>query len=173
MKKIYIIGLLLACLCCAARPQERKIYRGEVRVKQDSFVISHDRLRLDMHLSFSGLKVGRTQSLELTPVLFDGKRQVRLQPVVINGANKQKMFRRAIRFHGEKAARGAAYLVVKNEPAYLQEIVYTQSIPYLDWMNDARLLLEGRLCNYAGNPVITFTDELTDRIVIYEDEKTK
>lgn len=173
MKTNYIIGLLLVCLSCAARPQEHKLYRGEIKVKQDSFVVNDSRLQLDMHIAFSGLKVGRTQRLELTPVLCNGQQQIRLQPIIINGTNKQKMYRRALRFHSEETVRGAAYLIVKNEPGYLQEIFYTQSVPYCEWMKEARLVLEGRLCNYAGRPVNMTVDELTDRIVIYEEEKTK
>lgn len=173
MKKLTIILLLSAGLGWTARAQAYRTYRGEVRVKQDSFVVCGDRLTLDMHIAFTGLGVSRHRTLELTPLLCSGTDTIRLQPVVILGTNKWNMYRRALALRGEKGQRKEAYAVLKNRPSYLQEITYTQSVPYREWMKNAKLLLCGRLTGYSGHPLRTTTDELTGRIVIYENGDTQ
>lgn len=172
MKKnifIYIVMSLIACTS-VLQAQEEKTYKGQVLVKQDSIVVKRDVLYLNLNMEISGLAVGRYQKLILTPVLRAGDKDVSLQPIVLNGINKQKMYERAKVFDGVVIAKEGAYVVLKNEPELLKEIIYNQSIVYKDWMKDAKLVLIGELCNYWGTPCQVFVDELTDKLTIKEEK---
>ena len=87
-------------------------------------------------------------------------------PVVLNGANKQKMYARPLVFEGKKAADGDTYTVIKNTPELIREIPYELSIPYHPWMKNAALILVGELDNYEGAPLRTFVNVLTEHLDI-------
>lgn len=161
---LYIFFLFMAMLAFPAQAQT-SVYRGMVNVKQNKAELSGDRLALDMNVSILGLSVGRHETLLLTPVLRSGSSSFRLQPIRINGANKQKMYRRALAFEGE-SAKGNAYVILKSDPTLLQEIKYQKEIPFQPWMEHAELVLIGELNNYDNQPIQTYTDVLTDDLKV-------
>lgn len=138
-------------------------YRGLVTVTQNRAERVGNRLELDMSIALCGLSVGRYESLSLMPMLRVGTDSLVMAPVVLNGANRQKMYDRALILHGKQVADDGAYAVVKNIPLRI-EIDYRQSIPYYPWMRDAKLCLVGELCDYNGSPIQTFINVLTDSI---------
>ena len=121
---------------------------------------------LDLTISVCGLSVGRYQTLSLMPMLRSDRDSVVMAPVVLNGANKQKMYDRTLVFEGKKAADGDAYTVIKNTPELIREIPYELSIPYHPWMKNAALILVGELDNYEGAPLRTFVNVLTEHLDI-------
>ena len=123
-------------------------------------------LRLDLTISVCGLSVGRYQTLSLMPMLRSDRDSVVMAPVVLNGANKQKMYDRTLVFEGKKAADGDTYTVIKNTPELIREIPYELSIPYHPWMKNAALILVGELDNYEGAPLRTFVNVLTEHLDI-------
>lgn len=150
----------MAMLAFPAQAQT-SIYRGMVKVKQNKAELSGGKLALDMDVSIIGLSVGRYETLLLTPVLRNGGSSFSLRPIRINGANKQKMFQRALAFEGE-SAKGNTYAILKSDPTLLQEINYQKEIPFQPWMEHAELILVGELNNYDDQPIQTYTDVLTD-----------
>ncbi len=171
MKCMKTIVIYLAAIVCvfSLHAQEQKSYRGQILVKQDSFLVKQDLLYLNMNIEISGLAVGRYEKLILTPVLRFKNEVVSLQPIVLNGANKHKMYKRAIALDGPVIAKEGAFVVLKNEPELIKEIAYVQSVPYKEWMKDAELVLIGELCNYAGTPKQVLRNVLTEKIVIYKE----
>ena len=59
---------------------------------------------LNLQIDLSGLSVGRYQSLAIAPMLREGRDSLKLQPIVVNGANKQKMYERTLAFKGKVVA---------------------------------------------------------------------
>lgn len=169
MKRLgkYMVFFFIVC-ASLVQAQVQKVYRGRVLIKQDSFVVKQGKLYLDMNMEVSGLGVGRYEMLSLTPVLRSGNKAVALQPVVLNGTNRQKMYRRAIALKGETIAKGDAYLVLKNEPDLIKTFTYNQVISYRKWMKEAELVLIGELYDYSDIPAQRFEDVLTEKIVIEE-----
>lgn len=157
---LYILFFFMAMLAFPAQAQT-SVYRGMVKVKQNKAELSGGKLALDMDVSIIGLSVGRYETLLLTPVLRNGGSSFSLQPIRINGANKQKMFQRALAFEGE-SAKGNTYAILKSDPTLLQEINYQKEIPFQPWMEHAELILVGKLNNYDDQPIQTYTDVLTD-----------
>lgn len=172
MKTLFIyLAVLLIASVSVVQAQEQKVYKGQVLVKQDSYKIKRDVLYVNMIIEVSGLAVGRYQKLILTPVLRAGNKDVSLQPIVLNGVNRHKMYRRAVEFDGHVIAKEGAYMVLKNEPEFLKQIAYEQTIAYKDWMKDAQLVLIGELCDYKGTPCQVMEDELTGKIEIKQKEE--
>ena len=88
-----------------------------------------------------------------------------LQPIVVNGANKQKMYERTLALKGKTVADDGAYLVVKNKPTQLREIVYRKEVPFQFWMKGAELVLVGHLKDYDGIAQQVYVNVLTDNLI--------
>ena len=155
---IYICLLVIGLVLPAGAQVPIQSYRGQVSVKQNRIEREGNSLRLDLTISVCGLSVGRYQTLSLMPMLRSDRDSVVMAPVVLNGANKQKMYDRTLVFEDKKAADGDAYTVIKNTPEL--------SIPYHPWMKNAALILVGELDNYEGAPLRTFVNVLTEHLDI-------
>lgn len=170
MKRIF--AAIVCCMCCCPFllfSQGADAFQGLVTVKQDSFVIKRNVLYLYMHISWSGLQVGRYESMVLTPLLHAGEKEFALKPIVLNGANKQKIYERKKVFDGPVYAKKNAYVVLENDPEAEKEIVYLQEVECRDWMKKAALVLRGERCGYNGRPEQTYMDILTDKVTIQEE----
>lgn len=121
---IYICLLVIGLVLPAGAQVPIQSYRGQVSVKQNRIEREGNSLRLDLTISVCGLSVGRYQTLSLMPMLRSDRDSVVMAPVVLNGANKQKMYDRTLVFEGKKAADGDAYTVIKNTPELIREIPY-------------------------------------------------
>ncbi|WP_293710174.1 DUF3868 domain-containing protein [uncultured Parabacteroides sp.] len=162
---VYIFFFFLIMQVLPSQAQT-SVYQGMVNIKQNKIELEKGVLLLDMNVSLCGLSVARHQSLLLTPVLRNGSNSLRLQPIRVNGANKQKMYKRAVAFQGKVTADGNAYVILESDPALLQEIAYKKEVPFKPWMEHAELILVGELNNYDDIPVQTYTDVLTDDLNI-------
>ena len=160
----YILFFLFTVLSCPAQ-ELLSDYRGMVYVRENSIGQQGDNLMLDLQIDLSGLNVGRYQSLAIAPMLREGRDSLMLRPIVVNGANKQKMYERALAFKGKVVADDGAYLVVKNQPALLREISYQEAIPFEPWMKGAELVLVGELKNYEGVTKKVYINVLTDNLI--------
>ena len=106
---IYICLLVIGLVLPAGAQVPIQSYRGQVSVKQNRIEREGNSLRLDLTISVCGLSVGRYQTPSLMPMLrSDRDLRVVMAPVVLNGANKQKMYDRTLVFEGKKAADGDA-----------------------------------------------------------------
>lgn len=160
----YILFCLFAAFVCRAQELPSD-YRGLVYVKENCIEPQGDNLSLDLQIDLSGLSVGRYQSLTIVPMLRAGRDSLMLQPIVVNGANKQKMYERTLAFKGKAVADDGAYLVVKNQPTLLRQIAYRKAVPFQEWMKGAELVLVGHLKNYEGVTEQVYVDVLTDNLV--------
>ena len=106
---VYIFFFFLIMQVLPSQAQT-SVYQGMVNIKQNKIELEKGVLLLDMNVSLCGLSVARHQSLLLTPVLRNGSNSLRLQPIRVNGANKQKMYKRAVAFQGKVTADGNAYV---------------------------------------------------------------
>lgn len=160
---VYMACLLFLLLACPAQAQT-SVYRGVVSVKENKVEQEGNKLTLDIEISVCGLSVGRYQTLTLMPMLRAGRDSLLLQPIVLNGANKQKMYERILAFKGKTVADDGAYVVLKNDPLLIQQIDYKKIIPYRPWMKGSQLVLVGLLNNYEGGTEQTFVNVLTGEL---------
>lgn len=160
---VYILLFFLFALSCPAQ-DVLSTYHGVVTVKTNKVVKQGNNLELEMSVDLCGLSVGRYQTLSIIPMLQAGRDSLRLQPIVVNGANKQKMYERTLSFQGRVVADNGAYVVLKNDPKVLRQVNYRATIPCKPWMEGARFILVGQFNNYDGEPQQTYSDILTDRL---------
>lgn len=160
---VYTVCLLFVLLVSPAHAQT-SAYRGVVSVKENKVELEGNKLSLDVEISLCGLSVGRYQTLTLMPMLRAGKDSLLLQPIVLNGANKQKMYERTLAFKGKRVADDGAYVVLKNDPLLIQQISYKKVIPYRPWMKGSQFVLVGLLNNYEGGTEQTFVNVLTEEL---------
>lgn len=162
---LYTTVLLLTLLSSPVFGQTlAQSYKGLVSVKENKTERVDSMLILNLDVKLSGLSIGRYNSLKLTLMLRSGNSSVLLQPIVLNGTNKHNMYERALELKGSQAADSDAYVVVKNDPALLQEISYNKVVPFEPWMEKAELVLVGNLLHYNGTLKNSFTDVLTECI---------
>lgn len=160
---VYILLFLLATLSCPAQ-EVLSTYQGIVTVKANKVEKQGDNLTLEMSIDLCGLSVGRYQTLSIIPMLRAGHDSLRLQPIVVNGANKQKMYERTLSFQGRAIADNGAYVVLKNDPKVLREVNYRVTIPCKSWMKGSEFILVGQFNNYDGQPQQTYSDILTKQL---------
>lgn len=161
---LYTALLLLGVLSPLFGQTLSQSYKGLVAVKQNKIELIDNMLVLNMNIDLCGLSVSRYNSLELTFMLRNGNDAILLQPIIVNGANKQKMYERALALKGRQTADAGAYLVLKNDPALLQEVSYKKAMPFQPWMDNAELVLVGKVNNYDNMPIQTFVDVLMESI---------
>lgn len=164
MKVLAYMGCLFFLLLTYPAQAQTSSYRGVVSVKENKVEQKGNTLTLDVEISVCGLSVGRYQTLTLMPMLRAGKDSLLLQPIVLNGTNKQKMYDRTLAFKGKSVADDGAYVVLKNDPLLIRQIAYKKIIPYRPWMKGSQLVLVGLLNNYEGGTEQTFVNVLTDEL---------
>lgn len=171
--KTRVYCILLFITVCLPLAQAQRVYQGKVKVKTNSIKVENGKLELDMEISVQGLSVSRYHTLSLIPVLRSGADSLIMQPIVLNGINKQKMYKRTLALNGKREADKGAYMVLKNMPLLLVQIPYQQSVPYRNWMHDAQLVLIGESCNYYGTPIAFTADILTEHLDLHLTTKKK
>ena len=137
----YILFFLFTALSCPAQ-ELLSDYRGMVYVRENSI-----------------------EQQAIAPMLREGRDSLKLQPIVVNGANKQKMYERTLAFKGKVVADDGGYLVVKNQPTLLREVTYRMAVPFESWMKGAELVLVGELKNYDGVTKEVYINILTDNLI--------
>lgn len=159
----YILLFFLVVLSCPAQ-EILSTYHGMVTVKANKVEKQGNNLELEMSIELCGLSVGRYQTLSIIPMLRAGRDSLQLQPIVVNGANKQKMYERTFSFKGQAVADDGAYIVLKNEPKVLRQVNYRATIPCKSWMKGSEFILVGRFNSYDGKPQQAYYDILTNRL---------
>lgn len=160
---LFFLWIMSAFFVSAREPEK---FPGTVTVTPDSFLIKGSVFYLYLNIQLSKLEIGRYETMSFLPVLRTDKKEFLFQPVVVNGNNKQKMYRRAVVFNGEIYAKKNAYEVLQNNPEEEEEIVYTQSVEFKEWMKNATFVLKCELRNYAGKPKVTYIRAICDTIEI-------
>ena len=171
MKNLIRIPLTLAVLltsaCGSIRAQE--FYRGELFVTGQHFSLEENRLNVDLSVDFEGLKMPADESLTLTPVLKNGEREQELPAVLINGAEKEKVYRREQALapekdNGKHKPSPIPAVVIRNDAAMARSFRYQVAVPYEAWMKNATLLIRSQECACHGKQGDVYEDRITDRM---------
>ena len=96
MKNLIRIPLTLALLfaTCGFCPGQ-EFYRGELFVTGQHFSQTDGHLTVELSVDFENLQMPSDESLTVTPVLKSGEYEQELPSVLINGAEKQKVYQRS------------------------------------------------------------------------------
>lgn len=169
MKNLIRIPLTLTLLfatCCLCLGQE--FYRGELFVTGQHFSLTNGHLNVELSVDFEGLKMPSDESLTVIPVLKNGEYEQELPAVLINGAEKQKVYQRTQALAAGK--RNSAKVrtspipavVIRNDHAVSRAFTYKVSVPYEQWMERAILLLRSQECVCHGKKGDIYEDKIAD-----------
>lgn len=168
MKNLIRIPLTLALLfaICSFCPGQ-EFYRGELFVTGQHFSLTDGHLNVELSVDFESLQMPSDESLTVTPVLKNGEYEQELPAVLINGAEKQKVYQRAQALAaGKRSAKARTSpipaVVVRNDRAASRTFTYKVSIPYEEWMGRAVLLLRSQECACHGQKGNSYEDKIAD-----------
>ena len=171
MKNLIRIPLTLTLLfatCCLCLGQE--FYRGELFVTGQHFSLTNGHLNVELSVDFEGLRMPSDESLTVTPVLKNGEYEQELPAVLINGAEKQKVYQRTQALAAGKRNSAKARtspipaVVIRNDHAVSRAFTYKVSVPYEQWMERAILLLRSQECACHGKKGDVYEDKIADGI---------
>ena len=149
MRKILIhITILLATVLFSTGLKAQQVNLGQVRIVQNRFEQQGDSLHVALTVDMNGLSINRKRAFTLTPVIESGTESIELPAIVINGAQREKAYQRALAFH-----RGIPpfpiYTTVMIGHQSWEKVSYKVSIPYEKWMKTSKLSLRENF--YATN----------------------
>ena len=78
---------------------------GQIQITRRSFSLSGSQLHIQMEVNYEGLQMPSDESLTLTPFLLAGEQSFDLPSILINGAEKQKVYERTRVLGGASDAR--------------------------------------------------------------------
>ncbi|MDH6316886.1 outer membrane protein OmpA-like peptidoglycan-associated protein [Parabacteroides sp. PF5-5] len=127
-----------------------------------------DSVLLIMDIDLADLRLNTERSLELTPVLSNGKgREVKMKSVLVNGRHRQKAFEREVELNGwQKQVASAHYAVIPLKAENRKVYRYREAVPYENWMREAKLDVLCDLCGCGGEAAEQESHRLADRIVL-------
>jgi len=154
MRRLYIIVSLLLCAALGmpalsdnthAAHQLSLKEKNTIGVRFNAVRLDKEALLLDIDIDvkLNYIYVNRSESLQLSLALrsADNKQTLALPPIIINGANRWQMYKRAVVLKGESLANNGAYAVVKCDADLIQLVPYRIQIAYHEWMRNAQLVL--------------------------------
>ena len=168
MKNLIRIPLVLALLfaICSFCPGQ-EFYRGELFVTGQHFSLTDGHLTVELSVDFENLQMPSDESLTVTPVLKSGESEQELPSVLINGAEKQKVYQRtqalsAGKRNGKARTSPIPAVVIRDDAAVSRAFTYKVSIPYEKWMEQAVLLLRSQECACHGRKGDIYEDKIAD-----------
>ena len=114
------------------------------------------------------------ESLTLTPFLLAGEQSFDLPSILINGAEKQKVYERTRVLGGASDARNGRNstpsVVLKNDRKASRRFTYKVTVPFREWMAQADLMLHTEECGCNGREAATYDDRIASGILLPEVE---
>ncbi|MDH6389747.1 chemotaxis protein histidine kinase CheA [Parabacteroides sp. PFB2-12] len=160
MKTNILITLcLLVASVFSVQAQQTAVYKGKAFVEDYDLFMQNDSAFFQATICVTDIPLVKYHTLTITPVLCSGSESLELAPIVLQGGNKDKYYRRAAQLSkGEKAIQ-SAYVVWKNEPKKIQVVKYKKTLLSQPWMEDARLVLKGTYTRYHGEKAEKYSFE--------------
>lgn len=156
MKKLYPINLLgvglLLChtLTFAQNGKLEQIKPSGVQLKEVS-----NTLQVEMKLMVDGINLGKMEQMTVTPKLVGASGEhYDLSSFVIAGKMKQRYDSRS------------ALLRKKQLPSYLSEYTYSERIPFAEWMENAKLVLDGRITGCGNSLSGSSARVIADKVMV-------
>lgn len=168
--------LIATCTIC----QAQEFYRGEMLVTGQRFSLKDNHVNVDISVDFEGLRMPADESLTVIPVLKNGNDELELPAVLINGAEKQKVYRRELALAGKKKPAPIPAVVIRNDATTARSFRYQVCVPYQEWMKQAVFLLRSQECACHGRKGDVYEDKIADglhlpkaRISVWDEDTDK
>ena len=137
---------------------------GQIQITRRSFSLSGSQLHIQMEVNYEGLQMPSDESLTLTPFLLAGEQSFDLPSILINGAEKQKVYERTRVLGGASDTRNGRNstpsVVLKNDRKASRRFTYKVTVPFREWMAQADLMLHTEECGCNGREAATYDDRI-------------
>ena len=147
---------------------------GQIQITRRSFSLSGSQLHIQMEVNYEGLQMPSDESLTLTPFLLAGEQSFDLPSILINGAEKQKVYERTRVLGGASDTRNGRNstpsVVLKNDRKASRRFTYKVTVPFREWMAQADLMLHTEECGCNGREAATYDDRIASGILLPEVE---
>lgn len=148
----------------------QEAYMGQIQVTRRSFSLSGNQLHIQMDVNYEGLQMPSDESLTLTPFLQAEDQVFDLPSILINGAEKQKVYERTRVLGGKSDKRGngnsTPAVVLKNDHKSSRRFTYKIAIPFREWMTQADLVLHTEECGCNGKEAGVYDDRIASGILL-------
>ena len=150
MKQIYkyLFAAGFACYVATSAMAQSVVTTNGVMVSDIAIVPHDDRVNVDMLFDMSDLRVRSNYSLQITPILTNGREMVQLPPVVIDGRRRSMVHKRQ---DSDLYESIKTYVRRRNNKDQVME--YDADIPMEQWMIDSELILKEEWCSCHDIPL--------------------
>ncbi|MCD7900787.1 MAG: DUF3868 domain-containing protein [Bacteroides sp.] len=114
-----------------------------------------DLLYVDLRVDLTQFELDRNRSLTLTPVLMSGGMKQELQKILINGTTRQKAYERDLALENVEPVPYRE--IIKLSDSNKKEFLYTETVPFANWMSDVFLDVNELYCGCGGHEEATNT----------------
>jgi tetratricopeptide (TPR) repeat protein len=122
---------------------------GQISVERRQYSVDKDKVVMDFTIILDEVKIPSNSQLRLIPVLRSKDKSLELTPVIVNGKTRTKLNRRAQTLKGISPDKAYQTIDAASKTVNAQ-IPYRASIPYEEWHQDALLFLVQDRCGCGG-----------------------
>jgi len=139
-----LLAILSADICAAASTSAT----NRVTVTRNQYTLQGDSVRVGLLIDLNGARVPRRAFVLLTPSIQKGDVAMELPPVMIDGKNRHKAYRRLVAIGREPMGAGQVINVGQKDAPLTY--FYSASVPYEPWMRDAQFSVHEDQCECNG-----------------------
>lgn len=150
MGRSWYLFVLVQLLGFGGNALAQTAYKGQLYVNQERFTRQGQMLRVQMRFSYSDDVLNSGETLNVTPVLKDGRRMKALSSVVIRGKERGKYEER--KDYLANRTRSNIAVVTADKKHGSRYFVYDTTVPYTDWMANASLYVESEERGWGKQP---------------------
>jgi len=153
------LAIMSISLLCA---QNIPAVDGAVIIHNTQFNQSSALLTLDFEAEIIEKAMNRRQSWTIIPELIsaDGKKSRLYPTILINGSQKERHYKRRMRYKNREMLANQPLIRVKVPQATTRVVAYSADIPYETWMDDATLTLHQVLTSSREKKQLFTTDNI-------------
>lgn len=149
--------LIIGLLALLAQPGiTQNSYKGEISVDVSTYTKQDNKIIVNANIILDKLRLTGNEMITITPIIrsLGGAEQIALEPLIVNGATRDKINRRAVAFGDYSYPENAAGIIKRNNST-LQLFSYSLETDYHQWMRNSELVfiesVTGCNCDDKGN----------------------
>ena len=160
LKYLFVLfALFLGCIGTVAQTA----FKGQLYINDEHFTLQGKLLRVQLRFSYNDDILNSGETLNVTPILKDGKRMKELSSVIVRGKERGKHEDRNDYF-ANRMRNNIAVVTADNKQGN-RYFVYDTTIPYSEWMGKASLYIESEEHGWGKTPHV-YEDLLYSKINI-------
>lgn len=166
-RKLYLLIALLALNLSLIHAQKEVAHKIEINYV--NFVQENNFLRVNIEFNIGASTISSREQLILTPVIRGKNQELILQPLIVNGKTRHKVYLRQKAFGNLRDESKFATVVEKTGKREPQTALYSTLVDLEDWMKESALYLDETNCPDCGRTITNNEWLLTQRPILEEE----